>query len=142
MKNENYEHVKSIAEKIEQIADGELFKCPECGEWISVADCEYNEAHDIIKCGCGAEFNSEDAEPVTMGDYFEDALDIEYYSKGRGTDDYLGVRIMVACGGPNIWVDTKRCTVELAWWGETASVTLFSAPYVDNYFEELWACGC
>lgn len=140
---ENYRHCLSIAKEIERIADGELFICPNCGEWISEEDCSYDEAHDIMTCyHCSEEFNSDDAEPVSMFDYFEDVLDITYYSKGRGADDYIGVRIMVACGGPNIYVDTFSRKVELYWWNETASCDLFACDAIDDYFAELWACGC
>jgi len=144
MKNENFNHCLSIAKDLEKIAAGELFKCPDCGEWISEADCEYNEAHDIITCQCGAEINSEDMEPVSMWDCFSDALDIEYYSKGRGAEDYTGVRILVACGGPNIYIDTKRRAVELYWWTEYASAEIWSetAEAIDEIFSEMWACSC
>ena len=140
MKNENFNHCLSIAKELEKIAAGELFKCPECGEWISEADVEYNEAHDVITCKCGAEFNSDDAKPVSMWDYFDDALDITYYSKGRGADDYTGVRVMITFGGPNIYVDTERGKVELYWWNEYASADIFCCDAIDDLFSEWWAC--
>jgi len=142
MKNENYEHVKSIAKDIERIANGELFKCPDCGAWIGEKDCEYNEMFDTAKCACGAEFSSDDLEPVTMFDYFENCLDVTYYSSGRGADDYQGVRVMVACGGPNIYIDTRRGCVELFWWNEYASADIWSdaRDAIDEMFMELWSC--
>lgn len=143
MKNENYDQVLSIAKELEAIAAGRRFKCPECGEWISEAVSEYNEQHDSITCShCGADFNSDDTEPVSMYDYFEDCLDITYYASGRGINDYQGVRIMIACGGPNIYVDTKRGTVELYWWTESATCDLWrdACDAIDDYFSELWAC--
>lgn len=40
----------------------------------------------------------------------QDALSIEFTSdQGR---NYLGARILVAFGGPNIWIDTRNDTVE------------------------------
>ena len=142
MKNTNFEHVHGIAKTLEAIADGNLFKCPECGEWISESDSEYNEQHDIITCcRCGAEFNSEDTDPVSMGDYFSDCLDIMYYSRGRNIDDYAGVRVLVACGGPDIFIDTRKAKVELFWWGEHAEYDLFCAWAIDELFEEFWRWG-
>ena len=52
-------------------------------------------------------------------DYLEDALDIEYICNSER--ECIGARILVAFGGPNIWVDTRNNIVEGAWWGERAS---------------------
>ena len=140
MKNENFEHCLSIAKELEKIAAGELFKCPECGEWIAEADCEYNEAHDVITCECGADLNSEDLEPVSMWDYFEDALDIDYVINSR--KEYQACRIMIACGGPNIYVNTWDKRVELYWWTESAEANLSYrvCDEINEYFSELWTC--
>ena len=50
--------------------------------------------------------------------YFEDAYNIDYiWRLGCGL---MGVRVMVACGGPNIWVDTCEKTVHGYWGGDEA----------------------
>jgi hypothetical protein len=46
--------------------------------------------------------------------YFTDVLDIEYTISSRG--DYLGARIAVALGGPNIYIDTREGEVK-GYWG-------------------------
>ena len=46
--------------------------------------------------------------------YFSDVLDIEYTISSRG--DYLGARIAVALGGPNIYIDTREGYVK-GYWG-------------------------
>ena len=43
---------------------------------------------------------NDDGETMTMWDYFSDALDYEYTISSSG--DYLGVRVYVALGGPNV----------------------------------------
>ena len=58
-------------------------------------------------------------------DYIRDALDIQYTVSG--SKDYLGARILVAFGGPNIWIDTRTKTVEGYWWDGKAE-----AGYVDT----------
>ena len=45
--------------------------------------------------------------------YFEDVYDVEYSIGGDGS--LRGVRVMIACGGPNIWVDTNNGCVSGAW---------------------------
>lgn len=83
------------------------------------------------------EVNS-DGEPMSAFDYLQDALDIEYIVNGKG--DYLGARVLVAFGGPNIWVDTRRGIVEGAWWGDYATASFRDNIGLDEALEELWNC--
>lgn len=55
----------------------------------------------------------EKGEAYDLYSYFSDALDIEYTISGNM--DFLGARIAVALGGPNIYVDTRRGYVEGFW---------------------------
>ena len=82
---------------------------------------------------------NEDGEAYSACDYVWDALDIEYVIGSDGS--FRGARLLVCFGGPNVWVDTKTCTVEGSWWG-----TSYSRHYSDNIelheaCEELWECG-
>lgn len=55
--------------------------------------------------------------------YFEDTYNIDYiWRLGYGL---IGVRIMVACGGPNIWVDTFEKTVH-GYWGKNEAIAHLS----------------
>ena len=82
---------------------------------------------------------TEDSPEPNGFDYLSDALDIEYIVNGKR--EYLGARVLVAFGGPNIWINTRTKTVEGAWWG-----THVSAPYhqdslgLDEALETLWGC--
>ena len=50
--------------------------------------------------------------------YFENTYNIDYiWRLGYGL---IGVRVMVTCGGPNIWVDTFEKTVHGYWGGDEA----------------------
>lgn len=70
-------------------------------------------------------------------DYLQDALDIEYRV---GADrEYRSAKILVACGGPNIWIDTGAEKVIGAWWGDYAEVSYRSdAMDIDGCLEELF----
>ncbi len=59
-------------------------------------------------------------------DYLTDGvLDVEFRV---GSDrEYRSAEILVALGGPNIWIDTKSTMVKGAWWGD-----YFEYPYTDN----------
>lgn len=61
-------------------------------------------------------------------DYLVDVLDIEYMCSADKA--YRGARILVAFGGPNIWINTRTKKVEGSWWGES-----FTMPYETDSFD-------
>ena len=107
MLHDKNEMCKGIAEELEKFAAGEMFKCEECGHIA-----EPGEDGECENCG------STELEALGVYDWLEDVLDIEYTISGRG--EYLGARVMVTCGGPNIYVNTRAGRVELFWWGDRA----------------------
>lgn len=82
--------------------------------------------------------NGFEGEEFSALDYLQDALDIEYIVNSKG--EYLGARVLVAFGGPNIWVDTRRGVVDGAWWGDKASAPFTDSIGLDDALSELWAC--
>ena len=56
----------------------------------------------------------ERGESYDLYSYFDDALDIEYTISGNM--DFLGARIAVTLGGPNIYINTRTGYVE-GYWG-------------------------
>ena len=91
----------------------------------------------ILTHGFGDELNN-DGDYMTAFDYLQDALDIEYIVNSR--KEYLGARVLVAFGGPNIWVDTRRGIVEGAWWGEKATAIFQDNIGLDDALSELFNC--
>jgi hypothetical protein len=79
----------------------------------------------------------EDDEPSAY-DWLEDALDIEYVVTSKG--EYLGARVLVAFGGPNIWVNTRTKKVEGAWWSDAYSASFSDEIGLDDALSELWEC--
>ena len=135
--NENRETCKRIAEELEAYAENRVYICPECGERIAVD--EDNDAEEIA-CSCGETFDRDDAEIAYIMDAFEDCYDIEYTIGSDGT--FRAVRIMVACGGPNIYVNTKTAEVELYWWNESAMypISYETRDAINDCFEDIYAC--
>lgn len=135
---ENRAHCKYIADTIEAIVDGKLYRCPECGElirtWEEHEDEDGYTAYNT-ECGCKASY---EPEPETILGYFSDAFDIEYRI---GSDrDFRSVYLMVACGGPNIFVDTQAKEVQLYWWSDRASypISTEAADAINEDFEMLY----
>ena len=137
--DENREHCKLIAERLDAIAENRCYRCPHCGNLIEWDDDQYNEDEARYTCPeCGEEFDESDLEAVSMGDYFNDVYDIEY--RVDAEKNYRSVCLMVACGGPNIYIDTAERAVLLYWWGESARYNLLSstAEAIDEVFEEYY----
>lgn len=139
---ENREHCKAIAERLEAVANGDFYRCPECGEWITFSNNQYNGESAEYTCQeCGATFDGCDLEAVSFWDYFEGSIyDIEY--RLNAEREYKSVRIMVACGGPNIYIDTAAQAVELYWWTDRDEYPIDpnTCNVIDEYFEELFNC--
>ena len=91
-------------------------------------------------CGMDAsEFNSEPDDIISGYDYLTDVLDIQYIV--NGASEFIGARILVAFGGPNIWVDTARSVVEGAWWSDSYTASYgFDAMNLEEALRELWEC--
>ena len=71
-------------------------------------------------------------------DWMDNTYDIRYLVDRDKR--FLGAEIMVAGGGPTIWVDTWRDQVK-GWWGGDKVIV----PYADNlglndYCEEMYGC--
>lgn len=71
-------------------------------------------------------------------DYLSDALDIEYIVNGK--KEYLGARVLVAFGGPNIWINTRTKTIEGYWWADSAFASFQDNLGLDDALETLYNC--
>ena len=96
-------------------------------------------ADDIHKGIIGLPVGSTGPEMLSGFDYLNDALDIQYIVTGQG--EYIGARILVAYGGPNIWVNTHTGIVEGYWYGDYATGALLNDPMDSNgACRESWEC--
>ena len=82
-----------------------------------------------------AEYEQDD---YSVFDYLVESLDIEYVVGKDG--EYRGARVLVALGGPTIWINTKTNQVEGAWWQDSAYATFDDAIGLDETLEELYNC--
>jgi predicted RNA-binding Zn-ribbon protein involved in translation (DUF1610 family) len=140
--NENREWCKSIALRLEAIAAGTIYRCPECGEWITFENDQYNGDTAEYTCQeCNATFDENDLEAVSFYDYFTDSvLDVEWRI---GSDrQYRSVKIMVAYGGPNIYIDTAARAVQLYWWTDRAEYPIDpdTVEAINEWAEEWYNC--
>lgn len=134
---ENWETCKRIAEEVEAYAEGRIYKCPDCG---ALLDLEHHDG-DKYKCpDCGEIHDVDDLEQLGIWDYMDDALDIEYRVSGRM--ELRSVQVMIACGGPNIYIDTGVKAVRLFWWSDRAEYPLDydACAEIDEWAEQLFEC--
>ena len=54
---------------------------------------------------------------------------------------YLGAMLMVAGGGPTIWVNTWTNEVEGLWWGDKCTHHFQDNIGLDQYNEEMYNCS-
>lgn len=144
------EHCKAIVEELEKLTDGGY--CLIDGELAEIKTddyaCDYAEvdgtyyADGISSVSLGGEeIPTEDAalDEATLIDWLGDSMyNIDWvldYNK-----EYEACRIMIACGGPNIYINTWDKCVELYWWTESGKAWLPSevCDYIDDYMKELF----
>jgi hypothetical protein len=121
----------------------EIGKTNEEEEWWRITNSETGELLDeeFFKTEKEAQdyLDAHQGVLVSAYDYLQDALDIEYVI---GSDKrYLGARVLVAFGGPNIWINTRTKQVEGYWWGESAIVSYNTDEMdLDSALEDLYNC--
>ena len=81
---------------------------------------------------------AENGEEFTAWDYAKDVLDINWILNNDRT--YKGARLLVAFGGPNIWIDTVNEQVEGYWWGDKCIVSYNDSVGLDDVMQELFDC--
>lgn len=99
-----------LAAELGLYASGRAIRCHHCGAVYTldaVEEYENGDGWTAHKCPeCGDEIDATYREDVTLCDYLEDYLDLEYRIGADRT--YRSASIMIACGKPNIYIDTKR----------------------------------
>ena len=70
--------------------------------------------------------------------WMEDVYDIRYIVDGK--KKYLGAMLMVAGGGPTIWVNTWTNEVEGYWGGDRVTWAFRDEIGLDDYNEEMYNC--
>lgn len=122
-------YVKSIAQELTDVYNGIVYYCSNCGHEHKIV------TDDPVECSkCGTEL-----EPMTLYDFFNDVYDIEYRVSSKH-DDIKSVSIMVACGGPNIYIDTADNKVKCYWWTDYADEYISSeiGDEITEMFNEYW----
>lgn len=84
--------------------------------------------------------DEETGEELSLYDYFSDVLDFEFIINRDLS--YSAVKIYVTLGGPTVWIDTYRGSVELRWANEESRYFLTSdvIDAVNDYFEDYYNC--
>lgn len=71
-------------------------------------------------------------------DYLQDALDIQYIVDSK--KEYLGTRILVTFGGPNIWINTQYNRVEGHWGSDESTWSYKDELGIDDACRDLFEC--
>ena len=79
---------------------------------------------------------TEEKREETAHDWMEDTYDIRYYVDRDKR--YLGAEIMVAGGGPTVWVNTYTGYVEGYWGSDKVLEPFIDNLGLDDYCEEMY----
>ena len=82
--------------------------------------------------------NSHDGEIGGASKWMENVYDIEWIT--HNDHSYKAARLMVAGGGPNIWVNLQDMNVEGYWGGDKCIHGFVDNIGLDDYLEEMHAC--
>lgn len=136
--DENTRHCKHIAQELNEYVSGNVRRCPDCGAEICR---DWEDVGDAFKCPeCGAVGDVDWWDTLSVWDFLADVYNVEF--RVDSSKELRSVQIMVACGGPNIYLDTASRDVELYWWTESARWPLSTAAVeaLDDWAEEYWGC--
>ena len=150
--SKNEKMVKAIVENMKKYAsgdyfiwNGELFPIDE-RDFSEIPGCTIqkknvlDEIHMFYIMPDGERVFEGDLEVATIGDYFDDFYDVDYIV---GSDKkYKACRVLVAFGGPNIYIDTWEKQVQLFWWSNTATADIPEdlCMVIDEFFETIYNC--
>jgi len=73
---------------------------------------------------------------ITAGDWMEGTYDIRYLVDNK--KQYLGAKIMVAGGGPTVWVDLWDQEVKGYWGGDRVTHCFTDELDLDGYCQEMY----
>ena len=68
--------------------------------------------------------------------FLDDVLSIEYTVDGH--HKFLGAQVLVAFGGPTIWVDTRSDLIEGSWGGDKVTMPFRDVNDLHSQCEELF----
>ncbi len=71
--------------------------------------------------------------------FLDDALSIEYTVDGR--HQFLGAQLLVAFGGPTIWVDTRSDLIKGSWGGDKVTMPFRDVNDLHSLCEDLFDAG-
>ena len=74
----------------------------------------------------------------TAGDWMEDVYDIRYLVDREKR--YLGAELLVAGGGPTVWVNLDTKYFEGYWGGDKVTEPFIDNLGLDEYCEDMYAC--
>ena len=83
--------------------------------------------------------HDEDDEGTLASRFMDDTYDIRYLVGSNKR--FLGAEILVAGGGPTIWVDTFDKLVKGYWGSDRVNEPFIDNIGLDDYLEEMYACS-
>lgn len=77
-------------------------------------------------------------EEMSAMDWLQDSLDFNWIL--NSDKSFKSARVLVAFGGPNIWVDFENKIVEGFWWGSYAKARFEDVNDIEEALREIYHC--
>ena len=133
-------HASMIADRIENICAGNIYRCPHCDEAFAWNESLYDESTDTYTCPhCEEAVPNEEIDTYGLYDYLvEHILDEEYRIGADG--QYRNVSILIEYGGPTTYIDTKTRSVNLHCGSTEVQYPLSSRAVdaIDGFMKDLY----
>jgi hypothetical protein len=95
--------------------------------------------HIVNTIHTGMDSIENEGESMDAYEYLSDILDINYILNSK--KECIGARVLVAFGGPNIWIDTHKKQVEGYWWQDKCTIVYFEDSMgIEEAVKELYNC--
>ena len=146
LKPEHDEYCKKIVNQLEAVVNGVMIECPHCGNYTGKRN-YYDSDYETCVCEhCGETIeDAADADEISVYDYLADRIfdmactvSLEYNGL-----TLRGCKVMIACGGPNVYLNTNSGDVELFWWNEQGRYPMSGdvVEAVDEFAREMLECS-
>lgn len=131
MSAEGERFAENINTQLEQIMEGTLWYHVETRD-------EKTGTYDEMRAALGDDFEDE-YEPASMWDFVGDCYD-KHFIVEADCRTYRSVQLMLAGGGPTVWLDTETATIDFHWGGDTEHYPVYygACDEIDEIASEIW----
>lgn len=146
LKPEHEKYCKGIADQLEAVVNGVMMECPHCGNYTDKRNYYDSDSETCVCEHCGETIeHAADTDEISIYELLADSVyDMSYtVSLEYNGLTLRGCEIMIACGGPNVYLNTNSGDVELYWSNEQGRYPMSGdvVEALDEFAREMLECS-